>query len=107
MSETLDLTTSAPATAAPGPVPAGPPEPTEQGGSRVLGRLLEMADTLRAHGKLHQSIELYFTLVEAHAGTDQAAQAFDRLVQTAEGYDEAGERHQARSLYERLLLSES
>ena len=107
MSETLDLTTGVPETAAPGPLPAGPPRPAEQGRSRVLDRLLEMADTLRAYGKVHQSIEVYFTLVEAHAGTGQAGRAFDRLVQIAERYDEAGERHQARSLYERLLLNES
>jgi len=107
MSDTLNLTTGAPETAAPGPGSAGPPQPTGQGGSRLLDHLLEMADTLRAQRKLHQAIELYFTLVEGHLGTDQAGQAFNRLVQIAEGYDEAGERHQARSLYERLLLSES
>ncbi|MBM4043466.1 MAG: hypothetical protein FJ290_33685 [Planctomycetes bacterium] len=105
MSETINLTTGAPDTAAVGPVPA--PQPAQQKARRLLDSLLEMADALRAQRKLHQAIEVYFTLVEAHAGTDQAAQAFDRLVRIAERYDEAGERHQARSLYERLLLSES
>ncbi|MBM4035562.1 MAG: hypothetical protein FJ291_27795 [Planctomycetes bacterium] len=107
MSETLHLTTGAPETAASGPLPAGPPQLVPNGGSRLLNHLLEMADTLRTQSKLHQAIELYFTLVEGHPGTGQAGQAFERLVEIAEGYDEAGERHQARSLYERLLLSES
>jgi hypothetical protein len=88
------------------PIPS-PSEPsavsTPHGRSRVLPRLLAMADTYRKGGSLRQAIELYFEIVREHAGTPQAFQAEDRLIDVARSYERAGELRQARGIYEQLI----
>jgi hypothetical protein len=76
---------------------------TPHGRSRVLPRLLAMADTYRKGGSLRQAIELYFEIVREHAGTPQAFQAEDRLIDVARSYEQAGELRQARGIYEQLI----
>ncbi len=71
--------------------------------SRVLPRLLAMADTYCQGGSLRQAIELYFEIVREHAGTPQALQAEDRLLDVARSYEQTGELRQARGIYEQLL----
>ena len=56
---------------------------TPHGRSRVLPRLLAMADTYYHGGSLRQAIELYFELVRDHADTPQAHQAEERLLDVA------------------------
>jgi len=82
------------------------PQAAAEGESGLLDRSLAMADTYRAGGHLRQAIELYFSVVEGHLHTAQAGRAFGRLMEIAERYEEAGERHEARSIYERLLRNE-
>ena len=74
--------------------------------SPLLDHLLAVADSYQAEGSLRQAMELYFLLVEAHQHTPQAGQACQRLMDIAENYEKDGERHAARSIYERLLLNE-
>ena len=62
-----------------------------------------MADTYYQGGSLRQAIELYFELVRDHAGTPQAAQAEERLLEVARTYERAGELRQARGIYEQLI----
>ncbi len=82
----------------------GPSEiSTPHGRTRVLPRLLAMADTYFQGGSLRQAIELYFELVREHAGTPQALQAEERLLAVARNYEQAGELRQARGIYEQLL----
>ena len=71
--------------------------------SRVLTRLLGMADTYRATGSLRQAVEMYFELVRQHAESPQALQAEERLLEVAQNYEKAGELRQARGIYEQLL----
>lgn len=79
------------------------PVATPHGRSRVLPRLLAMADAYYQGGSLRQAIELYFELVRDHAGTTQAFQAEERLLEVARTYERAGELRQARGIYEQLL----
>lgn len=84
------------------PAPA-PAMTTPHGRTRVLPRLLAMADTYYQGGSLRQAIELYFELVHDHAGSPQARQAEERLLAVARTYEQAGELRQARGIYEQLL----
>jgi hypothetical protein len=79
------------------------PASTPHSRSRVLRRLLAMADAYYQGGSLRQAIELYFGLVRDHAGTPQALQAEERLLEVARAYEHAGELRQARGIYEQLL----
>ena len=74
--------------------------------SPLLDHLLAMADDYRTENSLRQAMELYFLLLEAHRDTPQGGQACQRLMRIAEAYEDGGERHLARSIYERLLLNE-
>jgi hypothetical protein len=85
------------------PSVATTPISTPHGRSRVLPRLLAMADTYYQGGSLRQAIELYFELVRDHAGTPQAFQAEERLLEVARTYERAGELRQARGIYEQLI----
>jgi len=84
---------------------AGSP-PAPDGHAGLLKRLLDMADTYRAEGHVHQAVELYFALMESYPTTPQVRPALARLMDIADVYEATGERHQARSLYERLILNE-
>jgi hypothetical protein len=82
-------------------------EPEEQAPrdnqSRVLPRLLRMADTYRESGSVRQAIEMYFELIDQYSETPQALTAEDRLLDVAQSFELAGELRQARGIYERLL----
>ncbi len=69
----------------------------------ILNRLLRMADNYRTTGALWQAEEMYRKLMDEFAGTPQAEQARERLVDLCEAYELDGQLHHARSLYERLL----
>jgi hypothetical protein len=87
--------------------PAAPcveePQPLSQGELELLDHLLAMADEYRAENALHHAMEIYHAIIQGRAGTPQASQARERLMEIANGYAAAGHRHQARELYERLL----
>jgi tetratricopeptide (TPR) repeat protein len=71
--------------------------------SRILARLLSMADSYRESGSLRQAIEIYFELMHEHSETPQAERAEERLFDVARSYERAGELRQARGIYEQLL----
>lgn len=71
--------------------------------SPLLTKLLSIADMYRAEKSIHQAMSIYFELAEDHAGTPEAYEALERLLDVAKKYEDAGEIRQARSLYERLL----
>jgi hypothetical protein len=71
--------------------------------SRILARFLQMADTYRSEGSLHQALELYFSLLENHYDSPEARQAEECLLDMGRDYERTGERKQARAIYERLL----
>ena len=57
----------------------------------MLDHLLGMADMYARNGSLRQAIELYFTLIIEHDGTEQSVQACDRIMAVAQRYESNGE----------------
>jgi len=80
-----------------------PLRPGDKLQARILGRLLKMADCYRANDELRQAEEIYLTLVQDYPDSRQAQQARERLIDICAQYEQAGEFHQARSIYEHLL----
>jgi TolA-binding protein len=72
-------------------------------GQTALERLLVMAQRYRKEGNLREAMELFWTLVQDHPKTLQAASAKSELLALAESYERAGNQHIARGMYERLL----
>jgi hypothetical protein len=77
--------------------PAAAPSPL------ALVRLGRMADGYFDSGAIRQAMEVYFTILQRHSGTAEAARAWERLMAIAEHYEKAHGTRQARSIYERLL----
>lgn len=69
----------------------------------VLAHLLKMADGYLAARAVRQAVAIYFEVLEEHGGTQEAGQAHERLLEIADDYEKAGEFHQARSIYARML----
>ena len=88
---------------APWPTEDDDDEPISPHRGQVLEHLLGMADTYARNGMLRESIELYFTLIIEHDGTEQAVRASDRIMAVAQRYETNGELHLARGIYDRLL----
>ncbi|MGA7502420.1 MAG: hypothetical protein WBX00_37465 [Isosphaeraceae bacterium] len=78
-------------------------EPISPQRRQVLEHLLGMADVYARNGSLREAIELYFTLIIEHDGTEQSVQACDRIMTVAQRYESNGELHLARGIYERIL----
>ena|SRR6185312_5656075 len=76
-----------------------PPAPR----SKVLPRLLAMADSYLRADSLRQALEMYFDLSRSHPGTPEAEMAEERILEVARRHEEAGELHNARAIYERLI----
>ena len=92
-------------TPAPYPTPRKPaPDPElERRNAAILARLREIADRYLAENAIQQATEIYFAMVKSYPDTSQAEMARARLMTIARKYEHSGARHQARSLYERLL----
>ncbi len=81
------------------PASASPPEAQ----SRILDRLLRMADGYLAASAFHQAEEMYLELAADYPRTAQGERARARLFELCEQYEKGCKLHQARSLFERLL----
>jgi hypothetical protein len=62
-----------------------------------------MADGYAKAGAEHQAQELYLAIIDRNGETPEADLAQQRLMEVAQRHEKAGETHQARALYERLL----
>jgi tetratricopeptide (TPR) repeat protein len=69
----------------------------------VLKHLFRIADSYHAANSIHQAIELYFELAEAHAQTPEGQLAKQRLIVIGEEYEEQGNLHLSREIYERVM----
>ena len=85
------------------PTPAATEEDRSESRSRVLDKVFRLADNYYKAGGLRQALEIYDMLVRDHSGTPQAEHAEERLFDIAHGYEQNGEFHLARSIYEQLL----
>jgi hypothetical protein len=71
--------------------------------SKVLPRLLAMADHYLKAGALRQALEMYFDLYHNHEDSPEAEKAGEGILEVARIHEENGELHLARAIYERLL----
>jgi hypothetical protein len=70
----------------------------------VLERLMSMADHCLNHHLLRQAAAMYFEMLDRpSAGVPETEHARRCLLEIAEHYEETGNPHQARGIYERLL----
>jgi hypothetical protein len=90
---------------APAPMPAPAPvaETPRDPRSKVLPRLMAMADSYLRAGSLRQALEMYFDLYRNHEDSPEAATAEDRILEVASLHEENGELHLARAIYEQLI----
>ncbi|MCX5683019.1 MAG: hypothetical protein NT049_04965 [Planctomycetota bacterium] len=89
-----------------GPSDAVAPASRPQTPTPVLVKLLKMADGYAKTGARHLALDLYFTIIDRYSETPEAERARLRLMEIAQQHEKAGETHQARALYERLLYCE-
>jgi hypothetical protein len=89
----------------PSPIPAPHVaiEPARDPRSKVLPRLLRMADFYLQTGALRQALEMYFDLYRNHEDSPEAEKAEDRILEVARLHEENGELHLARAIYEQLI----
>ncbi len=73
----------------------------------LLSDLLKLADDYRRDGSPHQAIELYFELAEQNADSIEGQESRCRLSEMAKGYEQNDMPHEARSIYERLLVEQT
>lgn len=85
------------------PKSPGAPEPGRDARSKVLPRLLAMADSYLRAGSLRQALEMYFDLYRNHRETPEAGKAEDRILEVAAIHEGNGELHLARAIYEQLI----
>ena len=78
-------------------------EPARDPRSKVLPRLLAMADGYLKSGAIRQALEMYFDLYTQYEDTPEAALAEDRILEVARIHELNGEMHLARAIYERLV----
>jgi hypothetical protein len=78
-------------------------EPARDPRSKVLPRLLAMADLYLKTGALRQALEMYFDLYRNHEDSPEATKAEDRILEVARIHEENGELHLARAIYEQLI----
>jgi hypothetical protein len=92
---------------APVPAPAPMAQPAHEvppaPRSRVLPRLLAMADMYLRADSLRQALEMYFDLIRSHPDTPEAILAEERVLEVARRHEEAGELHSARAIYDQLV----
>jgi len=90
--------------------PIGPPSQNgqpavkkERQQGRLLSLLIRMGDRYAKSGNPNQALDLFFSIIEEHPDSSQAAEAKDRLIAICEQFEKDGLMHHARALYERLL----
>jgi hypothetical protein len=86
-----------------GPSVAVAPALQPRAPTALLVKLLKMADGYAKTGAKHLAKDLYFAIIDRHGETPEADRARLRLMEIAQQHEKAGETHQARALYERLL----
>ena len=73
----------------------------------LLSQLLEMADAYRLNESPHQAIEISYELAERNADTFEGQEARCRLMEMAEEFERIDMPHEARTIYERLLVEQT
>ena len=71
-------------------------------GEAISASLLSSAQSLEKQGQVQQSLDLNFKLVERYAASREAPFAAQKLLAVAAGFRQAGQRHMALRVLERL-----
>jgi len=76
-------------------------ESTESSG-HVVGFMLRTAKTHEERGNIHQAMYDYFNIIDREPETEEAKEAYDRLVKMAQDFEEDGQLYAAKHLYMRI-----
>ncbi len=71
--------------------------------TEILKHLFRIADSYHAANSIHQAIKLYIELAEVHAQTSEGQLAKQRLMAIGKEYEEQGNLHLSRDIYERVM----
>ena len=76
-------------------------EPTKSSG-HVVGFMLRTAKAHEERGNIHQALYDYFNIIDREPETEEAKEAYDRLVKIAQDFEEDGQLYAAKHLYMRI-----
>ncbi len=70
--------------------------------SGVAGFMLRMAKTHEDRGNIHQAIYDYFNIIDREPETEEAKEAYHRLLKIGQDYEEDGQLYMAKHLCMRI-----
>jgi len=70
--------------------------------SKVVGFMLRAAKTHEERGNKHQAIYDYFNIIDREAETEEAKEAYQRILKIAQNFEEDGQIYGAKHLYMRI-----
>ena len=76
-------------------------EPTKSSG-HVVGFMLRTAENHEERGNIHQALYDYFNIIDREAETEEAKEAYQRILKIAQNFEEDGQLYAAKHLYMRI-----
>ncbi len=76
-------------------------EPTKSSG-HIVGFMMRTAKTHEERGNIHQALYDYFNIIDREPETEEAKEAYDRLLKIAQNFEEDGQLYAAKHLYMRI-----
>jgi len=71
-------------------------------GGPVVGFMLRTAKAHEERGNVHQAIYDYFNIIDREPETEEAKEAYQRILKIAQGYEEDGQLYTAKHIYMRI-----
>lgn len=75
---------------------------SKKSSGHIVGFMLRAAKTHEERGNIHQAIYDYFNIIDREPETEEAKEAYDRLVRIAQDFEEDGQLYAAKHLYMRI-----
>ncbi len=75
---------------------------TTKSSGHVVGFMLRTAKTHEERGNLHQAIYDYFNIIDREPETEEAKEAYQRILKIGQDYEEDGQLYTAKHLYMRI-----
>jgi len=66
------------------------------------GFLMRTGRAYQEQGNIHQAAYAYFDVLDRYPEAKEAQEAYDRLLKIAQQYEENGQLHMAKHLYQRI-----
>ncbi len=73
-----------------------------QAAPATVGFLMRSGRAYQEQGNVNQATYAYFDVLDRHPEAKEAREAHDRLLKIAQGYEENGQLHMAKHLYQRI-----